>query len=121
MATIPKSWDAVQTFQDKAHVITWTPLAVGDVGEQVEMTGAADRSVQVFGTFGVGGTVLFEGSNDGQNWSTLNTPQGTPVAFTSSKILGVLELSRFVRPRVSIGDGTTSVSIVALFRRVNSQ
>ncbi len=44
---------------------TYTNMANGDVGVPIKWPDYADRSVQVKGTFGVGGNLRFEGSNDG--------------------------------------------------------
>lgn len=95
----------------------WGPMANGDAGEAVEATEYGDRSVQVTGTFGTGGTVLIEGSNDGTNWATLADPQGNALSFTATKIEQVLEAVRYIRPRVSAGDGTTSLTATLYARR----
>jgi hypothetical protein len=81
------------------------------------MPAANDRSVQVTGTFGSGGTLLIEGSNDGGvTWGTLNDPQGSALSFTSSKIEAIQELTAMIRPRVSAGDGTTALAVYVLVR-----
>jgi hypothetical protein len=60
-----------------AVVTTWTPLAAaGDVGQPLQRTDLADRSIQVTGTF-AGATIVLEGSNDGANYFTLSNPAGT--------------------------------------------
>ena len=42
----------------------------------------ADRTIHVYGTFGVGGTVVLEGSNDGTNYVTLTDSNGVvPVRY----------------------------------------
>src|SRR5258708_12295882 len=57
-----------------ALVTTWTPLAAAsDVGQPLQRTDLADRSVQVTGTF-AGATIVLEGSNDGPNYFTLSNP-----------------------------------------------
>lgn len=107
----------IETFGDNGHVVTWTGLLNGDSGAPLEMVGSADRSVQITGTFGTGGTVLIEGSNNGINYSTLHDPGGNAISLTSAQIIAVLEVSAFIRPRVSAGDGTTSLAVVLLVRR----
>jgi hypothetical protein len=108
----------IDTYGDNGHSITWTGLLNGDSGTPLEMIGSADRSVQVISAaFGAGGTVLIEGSNDGVNYSTLHDPGGNVLSFTSAGIQAVLEISAFIRPRVSAGDGTTSIAVVLLVRR----
>jgi hypothetical protein len=81
------------------------------------MTGFADRAAQVTGTFGAGGTVLIEGSIDGTNYSTLVDPQGVAISKTAAGISEIGQLTKFIRPRVSAGDGTTSISVTLLARR----
>lgn len=117
MATISFSLQRVETFKDDCHIITWSPLANGDDGRPIEMPGSADRTIQVFGTFGLGGNLRIEGSNDGTNWAVLSDPQGNVLDIISPKIESVLELTRFIRPRVTAGDGTTSLTAILLVRR----
>jgi len=98
-------------------VVTWANLANGDSGSPFVMPSSLnDVSAQIFGTFGVGGTVLMEGTNESSpaNWATLNDPQGNPLSVTSAKIEELLELVNYIRPRVSAGDGTTSITIKML-------
>src|SRR5216683_537805 len=69
-----------------AIVATWTPLAAsGDLGQALQRTDLADRSVQVTGTF-AGATVVFEGSNDGTNYFTMSNADGAPDAQVSGDI-----------------------------------
>jgi hypothetical protein len=83
----------------------------GNDGEPFQNPGSADRSVQVTGTFGAGGTVVLEGSNDGTNYRTLTDPQGNALSFTSAGLEAIQEITRYVRPRVTAGDGTTSLTV----------
>lgn len=107
----------ISAFNEYSHVITWTGLLNGDSGEPLEMPGSADRSVQINGTFGSGGTVLIEGSNDGVNYYTLNDPSSAALSYTAAKIESVLEITRYIRPRVSAGDGATSLVCSMLVRQ----
>jgi hypothetical protein len=103
-------------------VIQWAAMQNGDVGVPVSATdhisGHADRSVQVEGTFGAGGDVVIEGSNDTLNFEVLNDPSSTPLSFTAPKIKGVLEAVRQIRPHVTGGDGTTSITVSLMMRRL---
>lgn len=115
MATILST--RIQTKNTRAFVTRWTPLAAGDDGEAVEFSQYTDRSVQVTGTFGAGGSVVIEGSNDGgSNWATLTDPQGNPLTINSAKIELVSEAVAQVRPRVTGGDGTTALAINMLLK-----
>ncbi len=88
---------------------TWVVMANGDSGDPVSFASLKDKTVQVTGTFGAGGTVLWEGSNDGTNYKTLNDVGGTALSWTAASLKGVLENPLWVRPRVSAGDGTTAL------------
>ena len=48
-------------------IATWPAMQNGDDGQPIELANFADRSVQVFGTFGSGGNARIEGSLDGIN------------------------------------------------------
>ena len=109
-----------KTVPDSLHhtcvVATWPSMLNGDDGQPIELANFADRSVQVHGTFGVGGMVVIEGSLDGENYATLTDPQGNALAFSSAKIEAISELARWIRPRVTNGDGTTSLTVTMLLK-----
>jgi hypothetical protein len=119
VATRAKTISPVVTFGDRAHVISWAGLtqATLDDGDPVEMPGSADRSAQVIGVLGVGGSVQIQGSNDGVNWAALTDPQGNNLDMASLKIEAISELTRFVRPKVTAGDGTTNLTVLLLVKR----
>lgn len=114
MAIVTQLVSIVPSALNQAWVCRWTPLLNTDTGNPFENPGSSDRSVQVTGTFGVGGSVQIEGSNDGTNWSILTDPQGNNLTFTSSKIEAVSELTRYIRPNVTAGDGSTSLTVSLL-------
>lgn len=103
---------------DNVRLITWAGLANGDDGAPAEWVDFADRCFQVTGTFGSGGSCTIQGSNDGATWASLSDPQGNALTFGSTKIEQALELPRYVRPAVTAGDGTTSLTITLCMRRV---
>ena len=123
MATIDFTYlDDTGAQDGSVGMYTWTPLTTTNTdGRPVFSTQFADRCVQVTGTFGAGGSVTVQGSNDGTNWSTLNTAQGAAVAITAlaSGLKQIVEVPRYMRPLVTAGDGTTSVSVTMLIRRTN--
>lgn len=101
----------LQTFLDRdVHEINWAGLLNGDTGSVIEMPGSSDRSVQFTGTFGSGGTAVIEGSNDGVTYFTLKDPSSTAISKTSAGLSQILELTRYIRPHVTAGDGTTSLT-----------
>ena len=106
-------------YQRDAGVITatWATMANGDTGAPVQFDPFADRSFQVTGTFGAGGSATLEGSNDGTNYFALRNPQGTTIAITTAGLIQVLELTLWVRPHVTAGDGTTALVCVMMAGR----
>lgn len=101
---------------DHATLVTWSGLLNGDDGARVTLSDFPDRTVQIIGTFGAGGSVNFEGSNNGTNWAVLTDPQGNPITKTAASLEFVTETPRYVRPVVTAGDGTTNLSVI-LFAR----
>lgn len=118
MATRNATVDRGLSEKNTAIAIQWTGLLNGDDGGPMQMVDFADRSVQVSGTFGTGGSVSIEGSNDGTNYFVLSNPQGTALTLTAAGIKQVLELPRYLRPRVTAGDGTTNLTVTVCARRV---
>ena len=119
MATISRTSTRIQSFGDDAHVHSWTPMTFSgtDQGAPLESPGWSDRSVQVAGTFGTGGSVRIEGSNDGTNYAALTDPQGNALDITTAKIEQIMELTRYIRPRVTAGDGSTSLTVTILTKK----
>lgn len=97
---------------------TWALLANGDSGAPFQFADWADRCLQISGTFGTGGTVIWEGSNDGINYATLNDINGNALSLTAAAIKQMNEAPLWIRPRVSAGDGTTSILATVLARRI---
>lgn len=121
MAT--KNWAITYSRQEGGKGVTgyqWV-LVNGDDGLPLEESGLfSDKTIQVKGEFGVGGTLIIEGSNDaktGATYATLNDPQGNALSITAAKIETILENPRIIRPRVSAGDGTTALTVTILVRK----
>jgi hypothetical protein len=100
----------------EANIATWT-LANGETGEAVQFPGSTSKSVQFSGTFGAGGTVVLEGSNDGTTYFTLTDGDTNSLSKTSAALEHVYENTLYLRPRVTAGDGTTSIKIVLMVKR----
>lgn len=101
----------------------WASMANGDSGDPLPtdtIVQYLDRTFQITGTFGTGGTVLIEGTNDGTNWATLTDPQGVALSITSAGIYQVIQVTLKMRPRVSAGDGTTAIVVTGLLRRTHN-
>lgn len=92
--------------------VKWLAIPNGDQGRAVSLSNYQDRSVQVSGTFGAGGSVTIQGSNDGgTTWSPLTDPLGVTLTFTAAGIKQVSELPYEIRPSVTAGDGTTAINV----------
>ena len=112
MATRPASYIANQ-LSPFALVIEWTGLLLNDDGAWVLLGHYNDKSLHVYGTFG-GATVTFEGSNEDAPSSEavgLTDPTQTAISFTAKGLKQVLENPLFIRPVVTGGDGTTSLTV----------
>lgn len=106
-----------QEYGENYAVAKWDNIPNGNDGQVVEMPAYADRSVQVGGTFGTGGTVVLEGSNDGATYATLKDPFGNDISFTAAGLKQVVEICKYMRPRVTAGDGTTAIDVTLLMRK----
>jgi hypothetical protein len=130
MALVQPTILRIDSYKDDATLITWGPLVQPSLsdGAAISMPGAADRCVQVTGTLGAGGNVRIEGSNlaaprtaaqDGTfaDWNVLTDPQGNALDLASLRIEQITEITRWIRPRITGGDGTTSLTVRLLVRR----
>ena len=94
--------------------MSWTPLANGDTGKPVYVGNLIDKTVTITGTFGAGGTILIEGSSDGgTTWVTMPNKNGATMSYTAAAIDLTDRSPTLIRPRVSAGDGTTALTVVA--------
>lgn len=100
--------------EDKAVVITWTGILENDTGLPVRIPRYPDKTVQVFGTFGAGGTITMEGSADNTNWGTLHDPQGANIGVQDLDPVLIEDNTNFIRPRNSAGDGNTTLTVVII-------
>ena len=119
MATIPNTLTPLpEPGNPPIYVAQWGPMANGDVGLALQgVWNYADRSVQVEGTFGSGGTCAVEGSNDQTNYRMLNDPQGNALSINAASVKAVVEICQNIRPHVIAGDGTTSLTVTMILRR----
>ncbi len=89
-------------FGNNISSIVWSGLG-NEAGDPIKGPGWTDRSAQIDGTFS-GATVVIEGSNDGVTYFTLHDPLGNLVSTAVAAIFQILEVTAFIRPRVSGGD-----------------
>lgn len=98
-------------------LIQWAGLLNGDDGAAVESMDYAERTVQIEGTFGSGGSVTLRGSNDGANFRDLTDPQGNVITKGAAGLEVIAEGPRYVRPYVTAGDGSTNLTVTVWARR----
>lgn len=94
-----------------AYVVEWAGLSYGDVGSDLQSLQYTVSSVQVSGTFGEGGSVVLEGSNDGVTFYPLSDNHGSTVHFNKAGLKSVGDVVAYVRPKVIGGDSTTSLTV----------
>lgn len=113
-----KSYTIIRTPLDGngVQLVKWGSLVNGDTGQPFPCPHLADETVQVVGTFGVGGNCRIEGSNmlESQIYSPLNDSQGNALDYTSEKVEQILENAYWVRPNIAAGDGTTLLDVYML-------
>src|SRR5258706_14269473 len=98
--------------------VVWGPMQNGDIGQAIAFSDFADFSLQVEGVPGAGFAFQMEGSNDKLNFRVLTDPQGVPIQLTSAGVIKqVTEATLQQRPHVTLGDGTTSGTVSAFYRR----
>src|SRR5574343_578083 len=96
------------------QVITWATMANGDTGEPFIGARYNTKSVQITGTFGAGGSINMEGSNNSgasPAYSILSDPQGNAITKTAAALEAIQEGTYLVRPNVTAGDGTTALTV----------
>lgn len=100
--------------------VTWTPVTEADTCAAFQGPQFSDKTFQVFGTFGAGGSIAVHGSLDaGTTFAALDDPGGTVIAFAAAKIKTVLENVDFIKPAVTAGTGV-SLTVVMLGRLSNT-
>lgn len=99
----------------RTFIVQWV-LGAGDTGKPISYPGAADRTVQIFGTFG-GATVAMQGTLElsPTTWLPVTDAQGNAISATSNTLEAITELVRWIRPSVAGGTGT-AVTILLLMR-----
>jgi hypothetical protein len=106
--------------------VVWSNLHNGDDGQWYVLTGAKYpiKSVQVYGTFGTGGTLVIEGSNQADTFDkyvTLVDSFNNALSFTAAGLKQINQNSFAIRPRVTEGDTTTSLTVIICMRREFTQ
>ena len=107
---------------DKVVMLTWSLTTADHTGAAAEWCAYADRTVTFVGTHtggNWGGAVAaLEGSNDGEIWQQLADVQGTAISTSAAnKIETAVELTRFVRPRLTTAGAAAVVACTLVMRK----
>lgn len=93
-------------------IATWVLTTADHTGVAISYHDYADRTVQVFGTFG-GATITWEGSLNNTNFEALTDPQGNAIAKSTAALEAVSEAVPYIRPRLStVGVGADITAIL---------
>lgn len=116
MATVNPTTTQLEPYDGSIMKFQWTITGTND-GAPMPWAQWADRSVQFAGTWG-GGTIVWEGSNDGgTTWATLTDAQTTALSKTADAMEQVVEITELARPRATVS--VTSVVVSCVARRQN--
>lgn len=112
-----RPFERMHTSVRGVQIIRWSGLRLGDEGEPFECPFWAGKTVQVYGTFGTGGTVVVEGTLDvglTPVYAILTDPQGNAISKTAASIETVAENVYKIRPRITGGTASTDLTVVLL-------
>ena len=99
--------------------LKWEGLLNGDTGAWAHFARYPDKTMQVIGTFSIGGTCTLEGSNDaGTTAGAVHDAQGAAIApsvgATENDVAVLAESPQALRPNITAGDGSTDVDCIIL-------
>lgn len=121
MATTPPTITQLDPRDGSVMKYTWVLTGTND-GAPMPFVQWADRSVQIGSTGDTwgGGTVVWEGSNDGgATWFTLTgsltAASATAISKTSNAMTQVVETTELARPRASVS--VTQITVTCVARR----
>lgn len=130
MATVNYEIEALPSghaHPEGVKVIKWGPMLTTDVGSPYVAPQFPEKSVQVSGTpGGVDPVVIIQGTNvftGTPAWGTLTDASDNALSFatadvTANKIETILQNCYQIRPNVTAGDGTTSVTVRLLISTI---
>jgi hypothetical protein len=95
----------------------WSGILQSDTCSELVAPQYPSKTIQVSGTFGAGGTIQPHGSNtSGGSFAQLNDPSGAAIALTNTAVEIIGENPLAVKPVLSGGDGTTSLTVTIIGR-----
>jgi hypothetical protein len=97
-------------------VCFWEGVRPNAPGVPVVCDQRIPHSVQVHGEFGAGGSVVIEGSIDGEKWESIDQSPGFPLNFTIEGLEKVGTCPLWIRPRAE-GSSVTKINVYLLMRK----
>lgn len=110
-------------FYQSHRVRAWTPLTTTNAdGNPMNYAsnGMGGVTFQATGTWGVAGTLVIEGSNDGVTYFTLSDQANVALSLTANSLKTVRDTPLWIRPRITGGDGTTSITVTSAFQKASA-
>lgn len=109
--------------------IVWEGMRNGDYGKPVSMANAADKTIQVFGVFGVNGRVKIYGSNDvadkdklpndvNSNWIEMKNMSDNQLSLADNGLHLMKENPLLLSAMVVDGDTDTNLTVAVCGRKV---
>lgn len=118
MATPSGTQVPIGAEDSSAYLVTWNLTTADHTGAAMQMTEWADRTMQAFGTNWGGATLAIEGSNDGVNWVPLKSvADAIAIALTADGMALLLELPRYIRPRLTAVGVLSVIAVTIAIRR----
>lgn len=102
----------IKRHDDDSLTFTWTLLTETNAdGQPLVLSRFTEKNVQAYGTFGAGGTVKMQGTNDDPGAFTnpvdLEGVNNSALSFTSAGMETLKEVPVQIRPLVSAGTGVS--------------
>ena len=122
MATI--AWIISQPI--RSVIVASVTLANGDKSTDLELPNYPQKTIEISGTFGVGGTINVRGKNitnaTPANYFALDVHDSDATASTltarvAAALARIIQNPRFILADVSAGDGTTSLVVTVVAAR----
>ena len=97
---------------DDSLTFTWAGLTETNAdGQPLILSRFSDKNVHVYGTFGTGGTIVIQGTNEDagsfSNSVTLEGVNNSNLSFTAPGIETIKEVPFQIRPFISAGTGVS--------------
>ena len=118
MATPSGTQTPIGAEDSSVYLVTWILTTADHTGASLQMTEWADRTVHAQSSAWGGATLAIEGSNDGANWLPLKSVADvTAIALTADGMALLLELPRYIRPRLTTVGAAATVNVMIAIRR----